>query len=89
MGINRRDIVQMPGRENDLLKARNQKLDDRMTRHQQAFRALNAIWLRFEKADQRPACHYPACLRLRKRLDMSSGKLDDNDLAILCLSAGF
>ena len=84
MGINRRDIMQMPGRENDLLKARNQKLDDRLTRHQQAFRALNAIWLCFEKADQRPAC-----LRLRKWLDISSGKLDDNDLAILCLSAGF
>jgi sigma-B regulation protein RsbU (phosphoserine phosphatase) len=43
MGINRRDIVQMLRRENDLLKARNQKLDARLTRHQQAFRALNRM----------------------------------------------
>jgi signal transduction protein with GAF and PtsI domain len=43
MGINRHDIVQMLRRENDLLKARNQKLDARLTRHQQAFRALNRM----------------------------------------------
>jgi len=43
MGINRRDIVQMLRRENDLLKARNQRLDARLTRHQQAFRALNRM----------------------------------------------
>jgi signal transduction protein with GAF and PtsI domain len=43
MGINRRDIVQMLRRENDLLKSRNQKLDARLTRHQQAFRALNRM----------------------------------------------
>ena len=43
MGIGRRDIVQMLRRENDLLKARNQRLDARLTRHQQAFRALNRM----------------------------------------------
>jgi signal transduction protein with GAF and PtsI domain len=43
MGINRRDIVQMLRRENDLLKARNQRLDARLIRHQQAFRALNRM----------------------------------------------
>jgi GAF domain-containing protein len=43
MGINRRDIVQMLRRENDLLKDRNQRLDARLTRHQQAFRALNRM----------------------------------------------
>lgn len=30
-----------------------------------------------------------ACLRFGKRLDMSSGKLDDIDLTVFCLSAGF
>jgi transcriptional regulator with GAF, ATPase, and Fis domain len=43
MAINRRDIVQMLKRENELLKARNRKLDARLTRHQQAFRALNRM----------------------------------------------
>ena len=43
MGIGRRDIVQMLRRENDLLKARNKRLDARLTRHQQAFRALNRM----------------------------------------------
>ncbi len=41
MTIDRRDIVQMLRRENELLKARNQKLDARLIRQQQAFRALN------------------------------------------------
>ncbi len=43
MGISRRDILQMLRRENELLKARNQKLDARLIRHQQAFRALNRM----------------------------------------------
>ena len=43
MGIGRRDIVQMLRRENDLLKARIKRLDARLTRHQQAFRALNRM----------------------------------------------
>jgi GAF domain-containing protein len=41
MSIDRRDIVQMLRRENELLKARNQKLDTQLVRQQQAFRALN------------------------------------------------
>lgn len=43
MSIDRRDIVAMLRRENELLKIRNQKLDARLTRHQQAFRALNRM----------------------------------------------
>ena len=43
MAIDRRDIVQMLRRENELLKARNRRLDARLTRHQQAFRALNRM----------------------------------------------
>lgn len=43
MAINRRDIVQMLRHENQELKARNQKIDARLTRHQQAFRALNRM----------------------------------------------
>jgi len=43
MGISRRDIVEMLRRENELLKARNQILESRLTRHQQAFRALNRM----------------------------------------------
>ena len=43
MAINRRDIVQMLRRENENLKARNRQLETRLTRHQQAFRALNRM----------------------------------------------
>jgi len=43
MAINRRDIVQMLRRENEELKARNQKIGARLTRHQQAFRALERM----------------------------------------------
>jgi len=43
MAINRRDIVQMLRRENELLKTRSQKLEARLIRHQQAFRALNRM----------------------------------------------
>lgn len=43
MAIDRRDIVQMLRRENEVLKSRNQKLEARLTRHQQAFRALNRM----------------------------------------------
>ncbi|MCP4980866.1 MAG: GAF domain-containing protein [Gammaproteobacteria bacterium] len=43
MAIDRRDIVQMLKREIEDLKARNQKLDARIKRHQQAFRALNRM----------------------------------------------
>ncbi len=43
MGINRRDIVQMLRRENDALKARNQKLGTQLIRHRQAFRALERM----------------------------------------------
>ena len=43
MAIDRRDIVEMLRRENELLKARNQQLDARLTRQQQAFRALNRM----------------------------------------------
>lgn len=43
MSIDRRDIVQMLRRENELLKSRNQKLEARLTRHQQAFRALDRM----------------------------------------------
>jgi len=43
MAIDRRDIVLMLRRENELLKARNQKLDARLIRQQQAFRALNRM----------------------------------------------
>lgn len=39
MARGRRDIVEMLKRENELLKSRNQKLDARLTRQQQAFRA--------------------------------------------------
>ncbi len=40
MAIDRRDVLEMLRRENELLKARNQKVDARLTRHKQAFRAL-------------------------------------------------
>lgn len=43
MAIDRRDIVQMLRRENELLRTRNRQLDARLTRHQQAFRALNRM----------------------------------------------
>ena len=43
MAINRRDIVQMLRRENELLKTRNQRISARLIRHQQAFRALNRM----------------------------------------------
>jgi len=43
MSFNRRDIIQMLRRENELLKARNRQLSDRLTRYQQAFRALNRM----------------------------------------------
>ena len=43
MAKDRRDIVEMLRRENDLLKASNQKIDARLVRHQQAFRALNRM----------------------------------------------
>ena len=43
MAKDRRDIVEMLRRENELLKARNQKIDARLVRHQQAFRALNRM----------------------------------------------
>ncbi len=43
MGINRRDIVQMLRRENEALKARNQKLGTQLIRHRQAFRALERM----------------------------------------------
>ncbi len=43
MAINRRDIVQMLRRENENLRARNRRLETRLTRHQQAFRALNRM----------------------------------------------
>ena len=43
MAIDRRDIVQMLRDENETLKARNQKISIRLTRHQQAFRALNQM----------------------------------------------
>ena len=43
MGINRRDILQMLRRENEALKARNQKLGTQLIRHRQAFRALERM----------------------------------------------
>ncbi len=43
MAIDRRDIVAMLKHENETLKARNQQLNARLTRHQQAFRALNRM----------------------------------------------
>ena len=43
MSFNRRDIIQMLRRENEVLKARNRQLGDRLTRYQQAFRALNRM----------------------------------------------
>ncbi len=43
MAIDRGDIVQMLRDENETLKARNQKISIRLTRHQQAFRALNQM----------------------------------------------
>jgi len=43
MSFNRRDIIQMLRRENELLKARNRQLSDRLTRYQQAFRALDRM----------------------------------------------
>ena len=43
MGIDRRDIVEILKRENESLKARNQRLDARLIRHQQAFRALERM----------------------------------------------
>ena len=43
MARDRRDIVEMLRHENEFLKARNQKIDARLTRHQQAFRALNRM----------------------------------------------
>ncbi len=38
--IGRRDVLEMLRHENELLKARNQKVDSHLTRHKQAFRAL-------------------------------------------------
>ena len=43
MSFNRRDIVQMLRDENELLKVRNRQINDRLTRYQQAFRALNRM----------------------------------------------
>lgn len=43
MSFNRRDIVQMLRDENGLLKTRNRQISDRLTRYQQAFRALNRM----------------------------------------------
>ncbi len=43
MGIDQRDIVQMLRRENESLKARNQKLGTQLTRQRQAFRALERM----------------------------------------------
>lgn len=43
MAIDRRDKVQMLRDENEALKVRNQKLSVQLTRHQQAFRALNQM----------------------------------------------
>ena len=40
MAIDRRDVVQMLREENEALKALNQQINVRLTRHQQAFRAL-------------------------------------------------
>ena len=40
MAIDRRDVVQMLRDENEALKARNRQISVRLTRHQQAFRAL-------------------------------------------------
>ncbi len=43
MAIDRRDVVQMLRDENEALKSHNQKISVRLTRHQQAFRALNQM----------------------------------------------
>ena len=43
MAIDRRDKVQMLRDENEALKIRNQYINSRLTRHQQAFRALNQM----------------------------------------------
>ncbi len=43
MVINRRDIIQMLRDENDLLKARNKQVGNRLAFLQQAFRVLNTI----------------------------------------------
>ncbi len=43
MAIDRRDIVQMLRDENEALKAHNRQISVRLTRHQQAFRALNQM----------------------------------------------
>ena len=43
MAKDRRDMVEMLRRENELLKTRNQRIDARLVRHQQAFRALNRM----------------------------------------------
>lgn len=43
MSFNRRDIIQMLRRENELLKTRNRVFSERLTRYQQAFRALNRM----------------------------------------------
>jgi transcriptional regulator with GAF, ATPase, and Fis domain len=43
MAIDRRDKVQMLRDENEALKVRNQYISSRLTRHQQAFRALNQM----------------------------------------------
>jgi transcriptional regulator with GAF, ATPase, and Fis domain len=43
MAIDRRDKVQMLRDENEALKVRNQQINVRLTRHQQAFRALNQM----------------------------------------------
>jgi Nif-specific regulatory protein len=40
MSISRRDIIQMLRDENELLKARNQQVSNKLARHQQAFRVL-------------------------------------------------
>jgi transcriptional regulator with GAF, ATPase, and Fis domain len=43
MAIDRRDKVQMLRDENEALKVRNQQIGVQLTRHQQAFRALNEM----------------------------------------------
>lgn len=43
MAISRRDIVEMLRDENELLKLRNQQVSDKLSRQQQAFRALHDI----------------------------------------------
>jgi len=73
MAGDRRDIVKMLRRENELLKARNQKLDARLIRPQQAFRALNRMnetmqtmrsSFDLNKLTNDLLALYPACRRL-------------------------